>query len=74
MRLNRTPNIADADAFYEELVNAQRDLSDEQAERLMAKIVLLLANHIGDPEVLTEAIALARQNTLTRGGKARAAA
>ena len=64
MNLIRTPNIADADGFYEELVNAQRDLSDEQGERLLAKLVLILANHVGDRGVLSEAIALARDNTL----------
>ena len=68
MPLILDPNIADADGFYEELVNAQRDLPDEQAERLMAKLVLILANHVGDRAVLSEAIALARSNTLARGG------
>lgn len=64
MKLILAPNIVDADGFYEELVAAQRDLSDAQAERLMAKLVLLLANHVGDREVLAEAIQLARTNTL----------
>jgi len=63
MPLERNPNLADADGFYEELVNSQRDLSDAQAERLLAKLVLILANHIGDQAVLSEAIALARSNT-----------
>jgi len=64
MKLIRTLNIDDADGFYEELVDAQRDLSDAQAERLMAKLVVLLANHVGDRDVLDEAIRLARTNTL----------
>jgi hypothetical protein len=59
MPLIRTPRIADPDGFYEELVNAQRDLPDDQAQRLLAKLVLLLANHVGDREVLTEAISVA---------------
>jgi len=66
MPLQRNPNLADADGFYEELVNAQRDLNDAQAERLLAKLVLILANHIGDQAVLSEAIALATSNTLAR--------
>jgi len=66
MPLQRNPNLIDADGFYEELVNSQRDLSDAQAERLLAKLVLILANHIGDQAVLSEAIALARSNTLAR--------
>ncbi len=64
MPLNRQPHIPDPDAFYEELINAQRDLSDEQAEMFLAKLVLILANHVGDRTVLSEAIALARANTL----------
>lgn len=73
MALNTTLNIADADGFYEELVDAQRDLADDQAERLLAKLVLLLANHIGDRATLSEAIALARSNTLRRAAPAQPA-
>jgi hypothetical protein len=72
MPLNTAPNIADSDGFYEELVAAQRDLDDEQAEKLLAKLVLLLANHIGDRAVLSEAIARARRNTLRRAKPAAA--
>ena len=63
MNLIRTDNIADPDGFYEELVAAQRDLSDDQADRFMAKLVLILSNHVGDRSILREAIALARRNT-----------
>ncbi len=48
------------DAFYEALVAAHQGLSDEQSELLNARLVLLLANHIGDLSVLREALALAR--------------
>ncbi len=64
MALNREPNIPDQDVFYADLINAQRDLSDEQADLMLAKLVLILCNHIGDRDVLNEAIALARDNTL----------
>ena len=64
MPLNRQPNIPDPDGFYEELIASQRELSDEQADTLLAKLVLILANHVGDREVLREALALARSNTL----------
>jgi Protein of unknown function (DUF2783) len=64
MALNRQPNIPDQDIFYADLINAQRDLSDEQADMMLAKLVLILCNHIGDRAVLSEAIALARDNTL----------
>jgi hypothetical protein len=64
MRLIRSPNIPEPDSFYEELIAGQRDLSDEQADTMLAKLVLILANHVGDREALREAIALARDNTL----------
>ncbi|MBT9597735.1 MAG: DUF2783 domain-containing protein [Vitreoscilla sp.] len=61
MSLIRTPQITDPDGFYEELVDAQRELPDGESRKLMAKLVLLLANHIGDRQVLSEAIRLAMQ-------------
>ena len=60
MMLNLSPNIADPDDFYAELINSQRELDEEQALRMNARLILLLANHIGDRTVLTEAIARAR--------------
>ena len=58
--LHLTPRISDPDGFYEELINSQRELSDDQVELMNAKLVLILANHIGDRAVLSEAMALAR--------------
>ena len=66
MPLNRQPNIADPDGFYQELIECQRELSNEQADMLTTKLVLILANHVGDREVLRQAIALALDNTLQR--------
>jgi hypothetical protein len=60
MPLTMTPNIADPDGFYAELVDAQRDLSDAEAQKMLAKLALVLANHVGDRDVLREAIAVAR--------------
>ena len=60
MALNRQPNIPEQDIFYAELIDAQRDLSDEQADMMIAKLALILCNHVGDRAVLAEAIALAR--------------
>ena len=57
--LNTNPNFTDPDAFYEALNNLFLEASDEEAERINARLVLLLANHIGDLEVLEEAIAIA---------------
>jgi hypothetical protein len=60
MPLIRTPNIPDPDGFYEELINAQRDLTDEQVALMNAKLILVLANQVGERATLTEALALAR--------------
>ena len=68
MPLNRQPNLTDPDGFYEELINAQRDLSDEQSQLMNAKLILILANHIGDREVLREALTIARLRAEIRQG------
>jgi len=49
------------DDFYEALIDAHRDLSDEQSALLNARLILLLANHIGDLGVLREALKIARE-------------
>lgn len=53
--------FANADDFYEALIETHRDLSAEQSAMVNAKLILLLANHIGDMEVLSEAMAIARK-------------
>ena len=57
-------NLDSADDFYEALIDAHRDLSTAQSHALNARLVLLLANHIGALPVLREALAAARANTL----------
>lgn len=54
------PNIAAPDDFYEALIEAHRDLTPEQSQMVNARLVLLLANHIGDLDVLRQALARAR--------------
>ena len=51
------------DDFYEALIDTHRDLSDEQSAMVNAKLVLLLANHVGDISVLREAMQIARQDS-----------
>lgn len=51
---------APGDDFYEALIAAHRGLDDTQSQLMNARLVLLLANHIGDLRVLREALALAR--------------
>jgi putative component of toxin-antitoxin plasmid stabilization module len=48
------------DDFYQLLIDAHRDLSAENSARLNARLILLLANHVGDLAVIREAIAQAR--------------
>ncbi len=48
------------DDFYEALIDTHRDLSDEQSALVNAKLILLLANHVGDMGLLREAMQLAR--------------
>lgn len=64
-KLNLQPNIDDPDAFYAELIALQSDLNDEAAASLYSKLVLILANHIGDTAILKEAFRIARENTLS---------
>lgn len=52
--------VADADVIYTALVEARRGLSEGEAAALDTRLVLILANHIGDIAVLREAIALAK--------------
>lgn len=59
-QLNIESNMTAPDDFYEALIDAHRDLSDEQSEQLNARLILLLANHIGDLDVLREAMERAR--------------
>ena len=59
--LNTEPNLPAPDDFYERLIATHRGLSDEQSALVNARLVLLLANHIGDASVLAEAMAAARE-------------
>jgi hypothetical protein len=60
-KLRIDPNLTDPDGFYEALITAQEGLSPEGNQQMKARLILLLANHIGDDAVLREAIALARK-------------
>jgi hypothetical protein len=58
--LIRSPNLRDPDGFYASLVDAHQGLSDEASQLMNARLVLILANQIGDPAILAEALVLAR--------------
>ena len=55
-------NIPDPDEFYEVLLSTHSDLTPTQSEALNARLVLLMANHIGDLSVLRQAMTLARSS------------
>ena len=72
MPLNTQPNFNEpgkryfrafspGDDFYELLIDTHRDLTDEQSAMVNARLILLLANHIGDITVLREAMHIARE-------------
>ena len=56
MDLVTEPNLSAPDDFYEALIDAHKDLSNEQSHALNARLVLLLANHIGALPVLRQAL------------------
>ena len=53
-------DFSPGDDFYEALIDAHNGLTDEQSEALNARLILVLANHIGDLRVLREALEAAR--------------
>ena len=55
-------DFSPGDDFYEVLIEAHRDLSDEQSALLNSKLILILSNHIGDLNILRQAMALARED------------
>ena len=72
MPLTLTPNLHEAghryfhpsgpgDDFYQMLIDAHRGLDDGQSAAFNARLILLLANHVGDLSILREALVLARQ-------------
>jgi len=60
-KLRTESAFANPDDFYDVLIAAHRDLTDEQSAMLNAKLILLLANHVGDLDVIREALVLARE-------------
>lgn len=54
------PNLDRSDDFYADLLDAHAGLSEAQTHALNARLVLILANHIGSHDVLSEALAAAK--------------
>ena len=58
-KLRTDLQITDPDGFYEALIASHEGLTDAQSALLNAKLILLLANHIGDRQILDQALAAA---------------
>ena len=59
--MKTTLNFQDADGFYELLLDAHAGMTQEQSQLLNARLILLLANQVGDARVLKECVQAARQ-------------
>ena len=58
--MNTEPHISDVDGFYEHLLDAHQGLNREASEALNARLILLLANQIGDADLLRRCVDAAR--------------
>lgn len=67
MPLDLTPRLTDVDDLYQLLVDAHADIDADQSLRVNARLILLLANHIGDVGVVAEAIAIATNGPADTG-------
>lgn len=70
-KLILTPNLEHGDDFYEALLAIHDGLDAPQIHALNARLVLILANHIGDHATLIDALAAARRaaNPVETGGR-----
>lgn len=63
MGLTLSPNIPDPDGFYDELLEVHHGLDKAESDALNARLILILANHIGDRDVLHAALQAAKSKT-----------
>jgi hypothetical protein len=70
MPLTLDPNLPDPDGFYDALLAAHAGLDKAASDALNARLILILANHIGDREVLDAALTAARAATGDAAGGA----
>ena len=69
--MKTTLNLQDADGFYEQLLDAHQGLSEEQSALLNARLILLLANQVGDARVLKECVEAASRHPREGGDPGR---
>ncbi len=60
MSLNLDPNIIDPDGFYQQLLDAHEGLNKDESDAYNARLILILANHIGDRAILRAALEAAK--------------
>jgi hypothetical protein len=60
MSLILEPNISDPDGFYDTLLDAHANLSKPESDALNARLILVLANHVGDRNILSQALKAAK--------------
>ncbi len=65
--IDTSARISRPDDLYQMLIDAHQGLSDDDSMKLNAKLVLLLANQIGDMDILSQAIDLARESASPSG-------
>jgi uncharacterized protein DUF2783 len=58
--MKATLNLQDADGFYELLLDAHEGLAPDESQLFNARLILLLANQVGDPKVLQECVEAAK--------------
>ncbi len=61
MALTLSSNIQDPDGFYDELLATHEGLSKDESDALNARLILILANHVGDRAILREALQAAKE-------------
>ena len=67
--LTLAPNLENPDDIYEDLLSVHNGLSLEESASLNARLILALVNHIGDREILRQAIEVARSANASNAGK-----
>lgn len=60
MELNLNANITDPDGFYDDLLGAHEGLSKDESDAFNARLILILANHVGDRKILRDALETAK--------------
>lgn len=68
MTLNLNPNAPMPDEIYEAIIAMHDGLDDEESARVNARMILILANHVGDASIIKEAASLARGAISARRG------